>query len=87
MKYLPHSITLVMFSKEKHEPIKLQEIEIGAKFENLNKIWLISHSLPPDIINYVVKKKIQYTRIVYTHSTSQTPQIQYSLTDLSRIRD
>lgn len=46
-----------MFSKEKHEPIKLQEIEIGAKFENLNKIWLISHSLHPDIINYVVKKK------------------------------
>lgn len=56
MKYLPHSITLVMFSKEKHDPIKLQKIEIGAKFENLNKIWLISHSIPPDIINYVVKK-------------------------------
>lgn len=86
MKYLPHSITLVMFSKEKHEPIKLQEIEIGAKFENLNKIWLISHNIPPDIINYVVKKN-QYTRIAYTHSTSQTPQIQYSLTDPSRIRD
>lgn len=45
-----------MFSKEKHDPIKLQKIEIGAKFENLNKIWLISHSIPPDIINYVVKK-------------------------------
>lgn len=54
MKYLDYHtlrqlvITLALFSKEKHEPIKLQKIEIGAKFENLNKIGLMSPSLPPD---------------------------------------
>lgn len=52
MKYLPHSKTagdyIGIVLKEKHEPIKLQKIEIGAKFENLNKIGPMSPSLPPD---------------------------------------
>lgn len=47
MKYLPHSKTAGDYI-EKHEPIKLQKIEIGAKFENLNKIGPMSPSLPPD---------------------------------------
>lgn len=73
-------ITLALFSKEKHEPIKLQKIEIGAKFENLNKIGPMSPSLPPDFF-YAVKQNILSIRLAYNHSTSHTPQKQYSFTD------